>query len=120
MKKPTYELLIIDWSSDVCSSYLRRCSAFSFISDGTTQGDSMGTTMNPTNTSEAPTARNRRKGRLQLLLIVLGVIGPMILATGMYKFQFWVPENRSYHRSEERRVGKECVSTCRSRWSPYH
>src|SRR3546814_13412084 len=23
-------------------------------------------------------------------------------------------------RSEERRVGKECVSTCRSRWSPYH
>src|SRR3546814_8642387 len=28
------------------------------------------------------------------------------------------PEYRS--RSEERRVGKECVSTCRSRWSPYH
>src|SRR3546814_8944657 len=28
----------------------------------------------------------------------------------------WVAE----HRSEERRVGKECVSTCRSRWSPYH
>src|SRR3546814_12054255 len=24
------------------------------------------------------------------------------------------------HRSEERRVGKECVSTCRSRWSQYH
>src|SRR3546814_9845177 len=23
-------------------------------------------------------------------------------------------------RSEERRVGKECVSTCRSRWAPYH
>src|SRR3546814_14940673 len=31
---------------------------------------------------------------------------------------------RAWHanrvRSEERRVGKECVSTCRSRWSPYH
>src|SRR3546814_4758370 len=27
---------------------------------------------------------------------------------------------RSLARSEERRVGKECVSTCRSRWSPYH
>src|SRR3546814_11146708 len=26
----------------------------------------------------------------------------------------------SINRSEERRVGKECVSTCRSRWSPYH
>src|SRR3546814_18233889 len=33
-------------------------------------------------------------------------------------------ENLSFptleHSSEERRVGKECVSTCRSRWSPYH
>src|SRR3546814_4080071 len=29
-----------------------------------------------------------------------------------------IPEGRL--RSEERRVGKECVSTCRSRWSPYH
>src|SRR3546814_16646690 len=27
---------------------------------------------------------------------------------------------RYVRRSEERRVGKECVSTCRSRWSPYH
>src|SRR3546814_14080553 len=27
---------------------------------------------------------------------------------------------RQHQRSEERRVGKECVSTCRSRWSPYH
>src|SRR3546814_13981443 len=27
---------------------------------------------------------------------------------------------RFHLRSEERRVGKECVSTCRSRWSPYH
>src|SRR3546814_14512353 len=27
---------------------------------------------------------------------------------------------RTSMRSEERRVGKECVSTCRSRWSPYH
>src|SRR3546814_17713197 len=26
----------------------------------------------------------------------------------------------AYFRSDERRVGKECVSTCRSRWSPYH
>src|SRR3546814_12221413 len=28
--------------------------------------------------------------------------------------------HRPAFRSEERRVGKECVSTCRSRWSPYH
>src|SRR3546814_20907508 len=30
------------------------------------------------------------------------------------------PVRRLRTRSEERRVGKECVSTCRSRWSPYH
>src|SRR3546814_2955905 len=30
------------------------------------------------------------------------------------------PEAISQVSSEERRVGKECVSTCRSRWSPYH
>src|SRR3546814_2493839 len=30
------------------------------------------------------------------------------------------PEASRRRRSEERRVGKECVSTCRSRWSPYH
>src|SRR3546814_8185661 len=29
-------------------------------------------------------------------------------------------ESQTPRRSEERRVGKECVSTCRSRWSPYH
>src|SRR3546814_4738915 len=31
-----------------------------------------------------------------------------------------VPAWGARARSEERRVGKECVSTCRSRWSPYH
>src|SRR3546814_8212629 len=31
-----------------------------------------------------------------------------------------VPDGFLFPRSEERRVGKECVSTCRSRWSPYH
>ncbi|MFZ5937621.1 hypothetical protein ACOKS3_22675 [Pseudomonas sp. HS6-2] len=40
-----------------------------------------------------PTAR----GRLQLILILLVVLGPMILATCMYKLQFWVPDGRSYH-----------------------
>src|SRR3546814_16834064 len=30
------------------------------------------------------------------------------------------PDGSFVQRSEERRVGKECVSKCRSRWSPYH
>src|SRR3546814_12922682 len=33
---------------------------------------------------------------------------------------FQSPPHAQAKRSEERRVGKECVSTCRSRWSPYH
>src|SRR3546814_15775366 len=32
----------------------------------------------------------------------------------------YLPAIHLMSRSEERRVGKECVSTCRSRWSPYH
>src|SRR3546814_7411883 len=32
----------------------------------------------------------------------------------------WFNSCANVDRSEERRVGKECVSTCRSRWSPYH
>src|SRR3546814_14000754 len=32
----------------------------------------------------------------------------------------WTDLRAALRRSEERRVGKECVSTCRSRWSPYH
>src|SRR3546814_9127356 len=32
----------------------------------------------------------------------------------------WAAVNPQRRRSEERRVGKECGSTCRSRWSPYH
>src|SRR3546814_17706299 len=34
--------------------------------------------------------------------------------------QYEGPLQVAANRSEERRVGKECVSTCRSRWSPYH
>lgn len=42
-------------------------------------------------------SKPRARGRLQLILILLVVLGPMILATCMYKLKFWVPEGRSYH-----------------------
>lgn len=45
---------------------------------------------------DAPDHRKPR-GRLQLLLILFVVLGPMILATFMYKLKFWVPAGRSYH-----------------------
>src|SRR3546814_20586068 len=36
------------------------------------------------------------------------------------RLESMIEAGRVASRSEERRVGKECVSTCRSRWSPYH
>src|SRR3546814_1805021 len=41
------------------------------------------------------------------------------LLAGSY-MDYAMPRADVLPRSEERRVGKECVSTCRSRWSPYH
>src|SRR3546814_14748893 len=50
--------------------------------------------------------------------------GDAILGANMFRDFFAgirdLVGGRSGSRSEERRVGKECVSTCRSRWSPYH
>src|SRR3546814_14536721 len=46
-----------------------------------------------------------------LLLLAVPDIGPKVAESIALFFA---------ERSEERRVGKECVSTCRSRWSPYH
>src|SRR3546814_20218884 len=43
---------------------------------------------------------------------------PFLLAAGAFTLLYAAVPARA--RSEERRVGKECVSTCRSRWSPYH
>src|SRR3546814_15798864 len=63
---------------------------------------------------------------LDLVLFYLffeGGLIPMFLIIGIWggprrvyaSFKFFL-----YTRSEERRVGKECVSNCRCRWSPYH
>src|SRR3546814_20500243 len=38
----------------------------------------------------------------------------------VWSIRLFVPSGVASGRSEERRVGKECVRTCRSRWSPYH
>src|SRR3546814_17298920 len=57
------------------------------------------------------------------VLIDSGFFGKILSVRG--EFGYWVFEGdwqqaQRPSRSEERRVGKECVSTCRSRWSPYH
>src|SRR3546814_16343333 len=58
------------------------------------------------------------------------VVEEVVLSTFSFaKYLMWkdlsdrtaeLKESPFVARSEERRVGKECVSTCRSRWSPYH
>src|SRR3546814_20862041 len=55
----------------------------------------------------------------------LGFTGPMLRGSGiewdLRRHQpYEVYDRLDFDRSEERRLGKECGSTCRSRWSPYH
>src|SRR3546814_17568701 len=68
-------------------------------------------------------------------LLVRGMQSDIVSEAGVQEFREHLPAlevydvvgaghmvagDRNDARSEERRVGKECVSTCRSRWSPYH
>src|SRR3546814_10264769 len=97
-QKTAYEMRISDWSSDVCSSDLPEGARPVAVA---AHGD---------RPAGGPAGGGRRGGgRLRH-----GVLraGPH-LGRGAAR----VPPR---FRSEERRVGKECVSTCRSRWSPYH
>src|SRR3546814_21030156 len=62
---------------------------------------------------------------VNLLLLILGAImdnvsAMVILSTVLSAIGVQVGMDPIQLRSEERRVGKECVSTCRSRGSPYH
>src|SRR3546814_8654362 len=51
------------------------------------------------------------------------VVAPEVIAADPQAEEVWLQRllgEPVWRRSEERRVGKKCVSTCRSRWSPYH
>src|SRR3546814_8397927 len=67
-------------------------------------------------------------GGMAMLNMMLGELAPGGVGAGLYGmlviaivavFVAGLMVGRTPERSEERRVGKECVSTCRSRWSPY-
>src|SRR3546814_7644865 len=89
-QKTAYEMRISDWGSDVCSSDLAD------RVDG------------PRKVSgKAPYAYERHD-------MVPDPAYGVILGSAIAKGRI------ISIRSAERRVGKECVSTCRSRWSPYH
>src|SRR3546814_15420256 len=99
---------ISDWSSDVCSSDLVQPGQC--VSRGARpRRDRLAFAGN------APGNTWHRRGRMSLLgdPATLGVLIVAVILLGMAK-------GGLAGRSEERRVGKECVSTCRSRWSPYH
>lgn len=53
--------------------------------------------MHPAIVLSEVTPGQRLRGRLQLILILAVVIGPMLLASAMYQWRFWVPQTRSYH-----------------------
>src|SRR3546814_13476486 len=92
---------ISDWSSDVCSSDLFMSDAFAGP--------------RPTVLVTGGAGYIGSHAVLALRDAGYGVVVIDNLVTG---FRWAVPDDVA--RSEERRVGKECVSTCRSRWSPYH
>src|SRR3546814_4812079 len=105
-QKTAYEMRISDWSSDVCSSDLRPFSIRCFAGR-ICQGRGCRTEQNGNIfSSRAGTVQHRSTVQCSTQYI-----DSYMIALGDRLVTF---------RSEERRVGKECVSTCRSRWSPYH
>src|SRR3546814_13267349 len=96
MQKTAYEMRISDWSSDVCSSDLQ-----DLVEHLQERGHPFA------RIADRKTFIDRSTNEMTVRLTVdagrPATFGPLAFA-----------------RSEARRVGKECVSTCRSRWSPYH
>src|SRR3546814_3288457 len=100
-QKTAYEMRISDWSSDVCSSDLSR--------------DDEGAAIWQQHSLRTPSAARLSPSKPQKS-------GETYHDTHSYSWRYRVCrcQHRTHCRSEERRVGKECVSTCRSRWSPDH
>src|SRR3546814_14248060 len=97
-QKTAYEIRISDWSSDVCSSDL---------SSALTGRKVPAPTCRVSVSLSIPAAASASSSAGVKCSAAVGA------ATA--------PSRRAnIVRSEERRVGKECVSKCRSRWSPYH
>src|SRR3546814_2894143 len=96
-QKTAYELRISDWSSDVCSSDLGPVISRAVKAHG----------LHETRPSKAIKVTDPKA-------LLAEVEHAQLRDTGCLKKTI----ERLEARSEERRGGKECVSTCRSRWSP--
>src|SRR3546814_1308264 len=102
-QKTAYEMRISDWSSDVCSSDLKGNKPRSGLCFRPLTRLAIGRFAGCGGCSPHEWAND----------------GAMRLKAPPKSKWRW-PKEKKARRSEERRVGKECVSTCRSRWSPYH
>src|SRR3546814_18569032 len=102
---------ISDWSSDVCSSDLevRQQGAAHLAVEGLAG-------------LEPLTVAARREPEAQHIFQRAHATPPMFPSTlwAMAEVPSDQPNSQGARRSAERRVGKECVSTCKSRWAPYH
>src|SRR3546814_15027865 len=110
---------ISDWSSDVCSSDLIKADDFGGIGYG--YGYAFAEDNLCVLLEDLVTIRGERAkymGRDGSYTIVPN----SSTADNVTSDYFWkfVATDAIVARSEERRVGKECVSTCRSRWTPYN
>src|SRR3546814_17489381 len=108
-QKTAYEMRISDWSSDVCSSDLSPvCSGWRWetarSSSTTRPRDFSVLSSTSSQTSEPPSAQ----------YCTASLRSPRAPPDCCWPLTTW-----SARRSEERRVGKECVSTCRFRWFTY-
>ena len=70
--------------------------------------------------SQPSVIENSEGNRTTPSIIALTKTGDRLVGQAAKRQAITNPKNTIFSRSEERRVGKECVSTCRSRWSPYH
>src|SRR3546814_15528508 len=98
---------ISDWSSDVCSSDLTDHET----RDVAQRGDRVVVVEMAAKAALVTQRRDPHHHRVAIL-VVAEELQTRRFATNLVRGVM--------ERSEERRVGKECVSTCRSRWSPYH
>src|SRR3546814_8581147 len=98
-QKTAYEVRISDWSSDVCSSDLE-CGG-----QPSTGRPNLLRRVSEVRCALRALSKSWRERMPTTLCVSRSTIGTRATPVS---------------RSEERRVGKECVSTCRSRWSPYH
>src|SRR3546814_17446904 len=116
-QKTAYEMRISDWSSDVCSSDLVAARPL-FGLKWTSRSCSDATRIVRRNVGSFTRLRRVREPKA-LPRSLANVPGPLVRAD---KGQSCTARlvDIPIIRSEERRVGKECVGTCKSGWSPYY